>query len=91
VPAVVQLRLDGPRGAQVFLDDRFVGTMPLALHLDKQARPRQLRIHAPGYAPFAQTIAGDMDHASVVRMHKLERSSSPPLDPKLSDPFRRSK
>src|SRR5215510_11835021 len=40
-----------PPGAQVFVDDQFVGTTPGIITLDREHSQGRIRIQAPGYQP----------------------------------------
>jgi hypothetical protein len=59
--AEVHLSVGGPRGAEVLIEGKLVGMLPLDLRLPRVAAERHLLVRHPGFRPWSRTIAGDLD------------------------------
>jgi serine/threonine protein kinase len=69
-PKSTQLSITGPTGAEVFLDGKSIGKLPLDTLLDPLARPRTLLIKRAGYEPWTTTFDGARDQHLDARLHK---------------------
>jgi serine/threonine protein kinase len=66
----VRLTVTGPRGAEVTLDGKLVGTIPVELRLPSQPGQRKLKVQAPGARPWSRTVAADVDVALEVKLSR---------------------
>jgi hypothetical protein len=83
--ASVHLSITGTEGADVLIDGRLVGLVPLQLTLPVAPAVRHIAVHRSGYARWRYDIAGDRDAALVA---SLERHRSPAAAPSfILNPF----
>lgn len=70
----------GPVGAEVVVDGRAVGVLPLPAPFKLAARSAEVVVRAPGYEPHRElvTIAGGQRHALTVNLEKIEKPVEPP-------------
>jgi hypothetical protein len=68
VPASVRLRVGGPDGALVTVDDEPIGVLPLDVTLPGRAGVRRMVVTQPRHRPWLRTIPGSMDVAVVVEL-----------------------
>jgi serine/threonine-protein kinase len=95
----VQLRLLGPTGAEVLVDGRLVGELPIDVAMPKSPGQRTLTVQRMGFKTWSRVVAADADvtltatlvrkrAATPVRTAPREPASTPGV-PALADPFRR--
>jgi hypothetical protein len=78
---VGDLAVDGsPAGAEVVVDGRAVGTLPLASPVKLAARNAEVIVRAPGYAPHKEVvpIAGGQRHQLTVTLEKIDKPAAAP-------------
>jgi tRNA A-37 threonylcarbamoyl transferase component Bud32 len=88
----VHLSLSGARGAEVLIDGKLMGIMPVELTLPRASGERRLRVRAEGARTWTRRIAADVDLALEVRLAPLPVTSStddvrPPANDLLRDLF----
>jgi hypothetical protein len=74
----------GPAGAEVMVDGRAVGVLPLPAPVKLPARAAEVVVRAPGFAPHRELvpIAGGQHHELIVNLVKTDR----PVGPAASTP-----
>jgi hypothetical protein len=89
-PAPVRLRVTGPAGADVLLDGRAYGQLPLDVQLPPQGASRVVEVRVAGYLPYVRPIAGD--HDVTFEAAPKRRAPTPHAPPRRSseikDPFK---
>jgi serine/threonine protein kinase len=60
-PSRQKLKLEGPAGADVLVDDVLVGQAPIELHLPRRPASRHLVVQLAGHPPWTRDVAGDVD------------------------------
>jgi serine/threonine protein kinase len=81
-PERVRLSVTGPRGAELLLDGKLVGTLPVDLSLPSVPGQRRLRVQALGARPWHRLVAADVDVALEVKLDQ-------PARPAVASPARR--
>ena len=91
--ALVDLRVGGRVGAEVYVDQQLVGHVPVDTQLPRRpAHARQVSVTLPGYDRWTRSIAGDANVVLSVHLRKtslakhVERPSQE--TPVIKDPFR---
>jgi hypothetical protein len=91
LPEQVRLVVNGTPGAEVLLDDKLIGTVPVDVRLPRHAGQRQLKVQAPGTQRYARTVAADVDVSLKVTLPKLRpeppRKKKPASMSVIKDPF----
>ena len=75
-----ELSINGtPAGAEVVIDGRQVGTLPLSLPVKLPARNVELVIRAPGHTPHQEVmpIGGGQRHELTVNLHPIPQPAEP--------------
>lgn len=76
-----ELTIQGsPAGAEVVADGRVIGALPMASPVEVVARPTELVVRAPGYAPHTEQlqIAAGQRNALTIDLKKVETPAEPP-------------
>jgi serine/threonine-protein kinase len=81
-PDKVTLTIGGIAGAEVILDGKRAGALPLVLKLERIPGTRKLVVKGAGYEPWTGTVAGDRDAQLDARPRKRARSTEI-----INDPF----
>ena len=86
-----ELAVEGsPAGAEILVDARAIGVLPLAAPAKLAAREVEVVVRAPGYAPHKQLvlITGGQRHALTVNLEKIEEpaEATPVVTPTASAP-----
>jgi len=89
--ALVHMRLHGPAGARVFIDNHEVGVLPLELELPRFAGMRHVSV-VNGARRWSQEVAGDLENFVMVDLgpeRPVRRPVRRPARPAvlLKDPF----
>jgi serine/threonine-protein kinase len=71
----VRLAVTGPRGAELLVDGKLVGTLPVELTMPSATGQRRLRVQAPGARAWTRLVAADVDVALEVKLDKPARSA----------------
>jgi hypothetical protein len=79
-----------PAGAEVVIDGRAVGTLPLSLPVRLPARNAEVVVRAPGYSPHREVmpIAGGQRHELKIALERIDRAAdaAPVATPAASPP-----
>jgi hypothetical protein len=76
-----ELIVDGsPLGAEVSIDGRAIGVLPLSAPIKVAAHSAEVVVQAPGYDQRKElvTIVGGQKHALTVKLEKIEKHAEPP-------------
>jgi hypothetical protein len=71
VPPSVRLRVGGPGGALVTVDDEPIGVLPLDVTLPGRAGVRRMVVTQPRHRPWLRTIPANMDVSVVVELPSM--------------------
>ena len=74
-PASVELSVFGSLGAEVLIDGRLLGTIPLAEALPRHSGPHQLTVRKTGYTTLTRSI--DSDEDATVRITLTPKTHKP--------------
>jgi serine/threonine protein kinase len=87
----VRLRLAGPSGAEVLVDGRLVGQLPLDIELERRAADRRVVVQHKGYTSWSRVIAGDTTVGLTATLQR--KRAAAPSEPKRTNdvynPFER--
>jgi eukaryotic-like serine/threonine-protein kinase len=72
-PQKVRLNVFGWRGAELFVDDKLVGTLPVDLMLPSATGERRLTVRAPGMRPWTRVVAAEVDVSLKVALQRAPR------------------
>jgi hypothetical protein len=86
-PRQVHLSVRGTAGAEVRLDGRDSGRVPLELDLPAQPAERALTVERAGYLPLARKLDGGADATVDATLHRKKQRST--QEPEIKDPFSR--
>ncbi|HZS38569.1 MAG TPA: protein kinase [Polyangia bacterium] len=79
----IQLSIAGPTGAEVFLDGKSIGKLPLDTPLEPAPHARTLLVKRAGYDPWTATFDGARDQHLDAKLHKRAAKSTEVI----KDPF----
>jgi serine/threonine-protein kinase len=85
----VHLSVTAIAGAEVSVDGKTAGRVPLELDLPSAAGARTIEVHRHGYVTFSTRVAGDGDATLAVTLKSKRGRHSEASAPALMDPFRR--
>jgi hypothetical protein len=83
------LAVDGaPAGAEVVVDGRVVGVLPLSAPVRLAARDVEVVVRSPGYEPLKRlvSIAGGQRQALTINLEKIEKPAELPPPPQAARP-----
>jgi hypothetical protein len=86
LPPIVHLRVDGASGAELDVDGRLVGQLPVDVELPRRSEARQLVVHRHGYASWTRTIAGDTSITLTATIRRRQAAAAPAPAPAASSP-----
>jgi serine/threonine protein kinase len=69
----ISLEVVGTDGAEVFEDERLVGTVPFTIELDPKDGPRELTAYKPGFVETTREVAGDANARLEIRLSRKHR------------------
>jgi serine/threonine protein kinase len=85
----VRLRVNGTRGAQVWVDGLVVGEIPVAAQLHPLNGRRVISVRKAGYRTRELVVAGDQDMRLTVQLERKAAPATHDRSPDLFDPFHR--
>jgi serine/threonine-protein kinase len=72
-PEKVRLAVFGWRGAELFVDDKLVGTLPVDLTLPSATGQRRLTVRAPGMRTWSRLVSAEVDVSLKVALQRAPR------------------